>query len=55
MVCPQYDIDWPVEVKTSVRKDGIAYFRGMKIDNEMGLLLNKANDIMYEGIQQENE
>ena len=48
MVCPQYDIDWPVEVKTSVRKDGIAYFRGMKIDNEMGLLLNKANDIMYE-------
>lgn len=48
MVCPQYDIDWPAEVKTSVRKDGIAYFRGMKIDNEMGLLLNKANDIMYE-------
>ena len=48
MVCPQYDIDWPVEAKASVRKDGIAYFRGMKIDNEMGLLLNKANDIMYE-------
>lgn len=48
MVCPQYDIDWPIEVKTSVRKDGIAYFRGMKIDNEMGLLLSKANDIMYE-------
>ena len=48
MVCPQYDIPWPVEVKASVRKDGIAYFRGMKIDNEMGLLLNKANDIMYE-------
>lgn len=48
MVCPQYDIDWPVEAKASVRKDGIAYFRGMQIDNEMGLLLNKANDIMYE-------
>lgn len=48
MVCPQYDIDWPVEAKASVRKDGIAYFRGMKIDNEMGLLLNKASDIMYE-------
>ena len=48
MVCPQYDIDWPAEVRTSVRKDGIAYFRGMKIDNEMGLLLSKANDIMYE-------
>lgn len=48
MVCPQYDIDWPVEAKASVRKDGIAYFRGMKVDNEMGLLLNKANDIMYE-------
>lgn len=48
MVCPQYDIDWPVEAKASMRKDGIAYFRGMKIDNEMGLLLNKANDIMYE-------
>ena len=48
MVCPQYDIDWPVEAKASVRKDGIAYFRGMQIDNEMGLLLNKASDIMYE-------
>ena len=48
IVCPQYDIDWPVEAKASVRKDGIAYFRGMKIDNEMGLLLNKASDIMYE-------
>lgn len=48
MVCPQYDIDWPVEAKASVRKDGIAYFRGMKIDSEMGLLLNKASDIMYE-------
>lgn len=48
MVCPQYDIDWPVEAKASVRKDGVHYFRGMQIDNEMGLLLNKANDIMYE-------
>lgn len=48
MVCPQYDIDWPVEAKASVRKDGVHYFRGMKIDNEMGLLLNEANDIMYE-------
>nr|DAR63051.1 MAG TPA: helix-turn-helix domain protein [Caudoviricetes sp.] len=48
MVCPQYDIPWPSEAKASVRKDGVHYFRGMKIDNEMGLLLNKANDIMYE-------
>lgn len=48
MVCPQYDIDWPVEAKACVRKDDIFYFRGMRIDNEMGLLLNKASDIMYE-------
>ena len=48
MVCPQYDIDWPVEAKARVRKNDIFYFRGMKIDNEMGLLLNKASDIMYE-------
>ena len=48
MVCPQYDIDWPVEAKARVRKDDIFYFRGMRIDNEMGLLLNKASDIMYE-------
>lgn len=46
MVCPQYDIDWPVEAKASVRKDRVAYFRGMKIDNEMGLLFDKVRDIM---------
>lgn len=46
MVCPQYDIDWPVEAKASVRKDRVAYFRGMRIDNEMGLLFDKVRDIM---------
>lgn len=46
MVCPQYDIDWPVEAKASVRKDRVAYFRGMEIDNEMGLLFDKVRDIM---------
>ena len=46
MVCPQYDIDWPVEAKANVRKDRVRYFRGMQIDNEMGLLFNKVRDIM---------
>lgn len=46
MVCPQYDIDWPIEAKANVRKDRVAYFRGMRIDNEMGLLFNKVRDIM---------
>ena len=46
MVCPQYDIPWPVEIKASVRKDRVAYFRGMKIDNEMGLLFDKVRAIM---------
>ena len=46
MVCPQYDIDWPVEAKANVRKDKVRYFRGMQIDNEMGLLFNKVRDIM---------
>lgn len=46
MVCPQYDIDWPVEAKANVRKDRVAYFRGMRVDNEMGLLFNKVRDIM---------
>ena len=48
MVCPQYDIDWPVEAKANVRKDRVRYFRGMQIDNEMGLLFNKVRDIMEE-------
>lgn len=48
MVCPQYDIPWPVEVRASVRKDRVAYFRGMRVDNEMGLLFNKVRDIMEE-------
>lgn len=46
MVCPQYDIDWPVEAKANVRKDRVRYFRGMQVDNEMGLLFNKVRDIM---------
>lgn len=46
MVCPQYDIDWPIEAKANVRKDRVAYFRGMRIDNEMGLLFDKVRDIM---------
>lgn len=46
MVCPQYDIDWPVEAKANVRKDGVNYFRGMQINNEMGLLFNKVRAIM---------
>ena len=46
MVCPQYDIDWPVEAKANVRKDRVRYFRGMRVDNEMGLLFNKVRDIM---------
>lgn len=46
MVCPQYDIPWPVEAKANVRKDRVRYFRGMQIDNEMGLLFNKVRDIM---------
>ena len=46
MVCPQYDIDWPVEAKANVRKDRVRYFRGMRIDNEMGLLFDKVRDIM---------
>lgn len=46
IVCPQYDIDWPVEAKANVRKDRVRYFRGMQIDNEMGLLFNKVRDIM---------
>lgn len=46
MVCPQYDIDWPVEAKANVRKNRVRYFRGMEIDNEMGLLFNKVRDIM---------
>lgn len=48
MVCPQYDIPWPVEVRANVRKDRVAYFRGMRVDNEMGLLFNKVRDIMEE-------
>lgn len=48
MVCPQYDIDWPVEAKANVRKDGIAYFRGMKINNEMGLLFKRVSDMIDE-------
>lgn len=48
MVCPQYDIDWPVEAKANVRKDGVNYFRGMQINNEMGLLFNKVRAIMDE-------
>lgn len=48
MVCPQYDIDWPMEAKANVRKDRVRYFRGMQIDNEMGLLFNKVRDIMEE-------
>ena len=46
MVCPQYDIPWPVEVRANVRKDRVTYFRGMRVDNEMGLLFNKVRDIM---------
>lgn len=46
MVCPQYDIDWPVEAKANVCKDRVRYFRGMRVDNEMGLLFNKVRDIM---------
>lgn len=46
MVCPQYDIPWPVEAKANVRKDGVNYFRGMRVDSEMGLLFNKVRDIM---------
>lgn len=46
MVCPQYDIPWPVEARANVRKDGVNYFRGMKVDSEMGLLFNKVRDIM---------
>nr|DAS43860.1 MAG TPA: hypothetical protein [Caudoviricetes sp.] len=46
MVCPQYDIPWPVEVRANVRKDRVAYFRGMRVDNEMGLLFNKVRAIM---------
>lgn len=48
MVCPQYDIPWPVEVRANVRKDRVVYFRGMQVDNEMGLLFNKVRDIMEE-------
>ena len=51
MVCPQYDIPWPVEAKASVRKDRVAYFRGMRIDNEMGLLFDKVRDIMEKELE----
>lgn len=51
MVCPQYDIDWPVEAKANVRKDDIFYFRGMQIDNEMRLLFDKVNAIIDEEVE----
>lgn len=48
MVCPQYDIDWPVEAKANVRKGDIFYFRGMQINNEMGLLFKRVSDMIDE-------
>ena len=51
MVCPQYDIDWPVEAKANVRKDDIFYFRGMPINNEMRLLFDKVNAIIDEEVE----
>ena len=51
MVCPQYDIDWPVEAKANVRKDDIFYFRGMQINNEMRLLFDKVNAIIDEEVE----
>lgn len=50
MVCPQYDIPWPIEAeaKANVRKDGVNYFRGMQINSEMRLLFDKVCDIMDE-------
>lgn len=58
MVCPQYDIDWPMEAKANVRKDDIFYFRGMQINNEMRLLFDKVNAIIDEEVEKrlkENE
>lgn len=51
MVCPQYDIDWPVEAKANVRKNDIFYFRGMQINNEMRLLFDKVNAIIDEEVE----
>lgn len=51
MVCPQYDIDWPVEAKANVRKDDVFYFRGMQINNEMRLLFDKVNAIIDEEVE----
>ena len=51
MVCPQYDIDWPVEAKANVRKDDIFYFRGMQINDEMRLLFDKVNAIIDEEVE----
>nr|DAS36835.1 MAG TPA: helix-turn-helix domain protein [Caudoviricetes sp.] len=48
MVCPQYDIDWPVEAKANVRKGDVLYFRGMQINNEMGLLFKRVSDMIDE-------
>ena len=51
MVCPQYDIDWPVEAKANVRKDDVFYFRGMQINDEMRLLFDKVNAIIDEEVE----